>query len=280
MAPSIGFQPHPQDQLGVIVRLQGYNDKHVLSFGDGRTLARKGGQSGTVIYAEPGWYRVEAHQSGTGSLLAAAMVRVVDAVNPGTWAPDPTNDDFYQLTIGDDGSGVIGQITIDWGDGDEPDTVWAVPGSTVERDLDPGQRSITITDLGSKRIATETHTVTGHVYDPNVTLTADPADASRMTAVVTFVEVTDGKAVNIWFDQGDPVKVPNPKANDTTKHKYTEAGSYPVVVAYEDGSGDSYADIFDAGTQPSAEAEQPGDGEDAAEEDDAAEDDEPAGAKG
>lgn len=249
--PTLTFRPHPSKARTLMVRYDGYTDRHVISFGDGKTQIRSGGETATSDYDSAGRYRVQAWTIGMTEVLAAIQVRVMDDINPvfGTFAPDPTNGDFYQITWANDGSGIASQVDIDWGSGGV-ETVWATPGGTVERDLPHGQQAITIKDHASLRSTTSTHQITGRVGDPDATIELDPADKTKMTVKITLkaVDATKG-AVQVWWDQGVKDEIAKPTKGASLTHKYTVADTYPVVVEYKDPaySDTGTSDLIDVG---------------------------------
>jgi len=250
--PKLIFEPHPSQAHTLLIRYGGYTNEHIINLGNGKTVTRLGGQVAIGDYSAAGWYRIEAWDL-KNKVLAGIEARVLDALDPnfGTWGPNPDNADFFQIEFADlDGSGIASQVDIDWGDG-HPETVWAIPGESAKRALPAGRRDITITDHGSRRKTTTSQTVTGRVADPDATIELDPADKTHMTGKVT-IEAFDTKkgAITVWWDQGVSDKIAKPAAKDVKTHKYTTAGTYPVVVEYSDGSsGDNASvDLLTVGT--------------------------------
>lgn len=228
---------------GVFARLSGVgNDtEYVMYWGDHQSDLAYGNRTirKSTPYPAPGAYMLTARDKLDRTKVLAqdqVVIREGTVVGGITFTADPNNLHRIHATFSEVApEGIVPRLSIDWGDGRDPDVVWALPGESVSRLLAPGTYTRTVGDLGTKRWLRESYTVDQDHSDPDGTFTHVAGDA--MTVRFTVTSVSSAKKINVDWGAGEGTSIDSPKVGSTLDYTYPFAGEFLPWVSFADGTG-------------------------------------------
>jgi len=191
-------------------------------------------------YPAPGAYMLTAREvNDRDKIIAQEQVVIRDGTSMTgvSFAVDPNNAQRIVATFSEvEPTGILPRISIDWGDGSDPDVAWAIPGTTITKLLKPGTYTRMVRDLGTKRWLRESYTVHEDHSDPDGTFTqANPDDP--MTVRFTVTAVSSSKKIDIDWGAGEITSLENPKVGSTIDYTYPFADEFLPWVSFADGTG-------------------------------------------
>lgn len=234
-SPRIEWYPDDITPRRGIARVVGVPQAYRLSFGDGTSVSKDLDDIYAHAYASAGPYALAVTLVGQTEPVATLMINVLDATEPNVTISAPEGTQTIRVEFNDPQMPVVGRYSVYWTPSDRED-VLAEPGAHVERVFAPGTYPIRVVDHWSHLSVVEQVTVTAVVDDPDFSVAGDPAEATRMTVILTVEGVASADPERTLLVRwGDRQEETVPAVADTSvSHEYAYPGAYMVTVVYSD----------------------------------------------
>lgn len=243
-------QPPAEDRLSVTATVSEASDADktvYIDWGDGSPRDTLDEVPGTVdhAYAAEGDYVVSAgYVEGGGSVSSATVTvpftaPVAEAPTIAAAEATPPADDRQSTTVTVSKAASGKTVTLDWGDGGDPEEVPKVPGSLTHAYAEAGDYTVTAGYAdGQGRTSTAAVTVPYTTPLPDApTFTAaetDPHADDRRGVTASVTAAADGQTVTIdWGDDTEPDTLD--AVPGTVNHAYAADGDYTITAGYVEG---------------------------------------------
>lgn len=211
----------------------------LLDPGTGHTRALTPGRTVVCAYPTEGVYMAHV-LNRTDQVVDASQITIRDHV-PARLRP---GDQAYTVQADYTGTGAA-LLEIDYGDTTAPERAWRTPGDApAPRWVRPGPYTATLTDVQARRSTRQDYRVTDPDRpDPDLTVSADPGDTRRATAVLELEYTTPSRGdIEVDWGDGTPTElVQDPDPGTVLRHRYTSEGTFLVLCSYASAPGQATA---------------------------------------